>query len=68
LLYQNNDIKKMERFLVEEDPEGGYTARAMKHSIFTEAEDLSALKEAARDAVRCHFGKTSYDQASHSEG
>jgi dephospho-CoA kinase len=42
-------------FLVENAPEGGYTARALGESIFTEAENLSALREHVRDAVRCHF-------------
>jgi hypothetical protein len=43
-------------FLVEQAPEGGYTARALGQSIFTEAEDLPGLREQVRDAVRCHFG------------
>jgi hypothetical protein len=42
-------------FLVEEAPEGGYTARALGQSIFTEADDFAALEENVRDAVRCHF-------------
>ena len=42
-------------FLVEEAPEGGYTARAMSPSIVTEADDMPALRTAVRDAVRCHF-------------
>ena len=42
-------------FVVEEAPEGGYTARSVNASIFTEAENLVALREAVRDAVRCHF-------------
>ena len=42
-------------FLVEEAPEGGYTARALGHSIFTEADTWEELKEAVRDAVNCHF-------------
>ena len=42
-------------FLVEEAPEGGYTARALSASIFTEADDITGLREAVRDAVRCHF-------------
>jgi hypothetical protein len=42
-------------FLVEEDPEGGYTARAIGESIFTQADDLSSLREQVRDAVQCHF-------------
>ena len=32
-------------FLVEYDPEGGYTARALSESIFTQAEDLVMLKK-----------------------
>jgi hypothetical protein len=42
-------------FLVEVAPEGGYTARALGASIFTEASDLEGLREQVRDAVRCHF-------------
>ncbi len=42
-------------FLVEEAPEGGFTARALGFSIFTEADDSSQLGEKVRDAVRCHF-------------
>jgi hypothetical protein len=42
-------------FLVEQDPEGGYTAVALAESIFTEAEDLETLKVMVKDAVHCHF-------------
>lgn len=42
-------------FLVEEAPEGGFTARALGESIFTEAEGTADLYEKVRDAVRCHF-------------
>ncbi len=42
-------------FLVEEAPEGGFMARALGESIFTQAETFEALREAVRDAVRCHF-------------
>ena len=42
-------------FLVEEAPEGGYTARALGESIFAEADDLAALHQQVRDAVRCRF-------------
>jgi hypothetical protein len=42
-------------FLVEDAPEGGYTARALGVSIFTEADDPDSLREMVRDAVRCHF-------------
>ena len=42
-------------FLVEEGPEGGYFARALGESIFTEADDIPDLHEKVRDAVHCHF-------------
>jgi hypothetical protein len=42
-------------FLIEEAPEGGYTARALGHSIFTEAESMDKLRGQIRDAVKCHF-------------
>ena len=42
-------------FLVEQAPEGGYTARALGHSIHTQADSLDELKAAVQDAVRCHF-------------
>jgi len=42
-------------FVVEEAPEGGFTARALGKSIFTEADGAAVLHEKIRDAVRCHF-------------
>jgi hypothetical protein len=42
-------------FVVEEAPEGGFIARALGQSIFTEADTLAELTEKLRDAVRCHF-------------
>ena len=42
-------------FLVEDAAEGGFTARALGESIFTEADTLETLHENVRDAVRCHF-------------
>jgi hypothetical protein len=42
-------------FSVEESPEGGYEARALGHSIFTQADTLEELRAMVRDAVRCHF-------------
>ena len=42
-------------FEVVESAEGGFEARALSASIFTEAESLSELEVAVRDAVRCHF-------------
>jgi dephospho-CoA kinase len=42
-------------FVVDEAPEGGYAARALGESIFTEADTLEQLNSQVRDAVRCHF-------------
>jgi len=42
-------------FLVEEALEGGYTAKAIGESIFTEGETMDELKTNIREAVHCHF-------------
>ncbi len=42
-------------FVVEEAPEGGFTARALGASIFTEADTVPQLRAQVRDAVTCHF-------------
>lgn len=42
-------------FIVEEAAEGGYIAKALGESIFTEANNLEELQKEIRDAVRCHF-------------
>ena len=46
-------------FLVEEDPEGGFVASGVGQSIFTQADSVEELREAVRDAVRCHFADES---------
>ena len=42
-------------FVVEESPEGGFTARSLGASIFTEGDDIDDLKKNIREAVKCHF-------------
>lgn len=42
-------------FVVEEAPEGGYTARCLNAPVFTEADTLDEIPGQVRDAVRCHF-------------
>ena len=42
-------------FVVEDAPEGGFIARALGASIFTEADTIAELHGKIRDAVRCHF-------------
>ena len=46
-------------FVVEEAPEGGFTARALGQSIFTQADSMEDLHQQVRDAVACHFDETS---------
>jgi hypothetical protein len=42
-------------FTVSESPEGGFEARALGHSIYTQGNTLDELRASVRDAVRCHF-------------
>jgi len=44
-------------FIIEESKEGGFEARALGYSIFTQAEDMNSLKREIKDAVSCHFEK-----------
>ncbi len=49
----NNEII----FYVEESFDGGFEAKALGYSIFSEGEDVNELKENIRDAVKCHFNQ-----------
>ncbi len=49
-------------FVVDAAAEGGYIARSVTASIVTEADDLAQLREAVRDAVRCHFDEADRPQ------
>jgi predicted RNase H-like HicB family nuclease len=42
-------------FIVEDSPEGGYEARALGESIFTEGDTQEELKKNIKEAVTCHF-------------
>ena len=42
-------------FQVRGSPEGGYEARAVGYSIFTQGDDWEDLIYMLRDAVLCHF-------------
>ena len=46
-------------FEVTEAIEGGYDARALGYSIFTQGEDWADLKVMIKDAVLCHFDEES---------
>ena len=50
-------------FEVTEAVEGGYNARALGYSIFTQGEDWTDLKEMVKDAIRCHFDDNSVPKA-----
>jgi len=41
--------------LVEEDPEGGYNAKALGQSIFVQGDTFETLKGNIKDALECHF-------------
>lgn len=42
-------------FLVEDAPEGGFSARALNYSIFTDGDTMQEIKDNIQDAVKCHF-------------
>jgi len=42
-------------FLVEESEEGGFTAKGLGVSIFTEADNMELLRDAVKEAVHCHY-------------
>jgi hypothetical protein len=49
-------------FLVEDAPEGGFTAQALGVSIFTQADTWAELQQQVRDAVACHFDEAAKPQ------
>ncbi|OHD71112.1 MAG: 2-oxoisovalerate dehydrogenase [Spirochaetes bacterium RBG_16_49_21] len=49
-------------FYIEESIEGGYEAKALGYSIFTEGDTLDELKTNIRDAVQCHFDEQNMPQ------
>lgn len=42
-------------FLIEDAPDGGFTARALGVSICTQTETMAELRTMAREDVACHF-------------
>ena len=42
-------------FMVEESVEGGFIAKGLGVSIFTQADTIEALKALVKDAVNCHY-------------
>ncbi len=52
-------------FIVQEAEEGGYTARALGKSIFTEGDTMLELKSNVKEAILCYFGDTDVPQLAH---
>ena len=50
-----HDMENEITFLVSDSSEGGFEARALGHSIYTEADSEAELRSMVRDAVACHF-------------
>jgi len=44
-------------FIIENSDEGGFTAKALGYSIYTEGETMDELKKNVIEAVKCHFGE-----------
>jgi len=44
-------------FIVEESAEGGFEAKALGESIFTDGETIDELKQNIREAIQCHYEK-----------
>jgi len=42
-------------FMIQDSLDGGFEAKAVGYSIFTEAETMDELKENIIEAVDCHF-------------
>lgn len=42
----------------EDEVEGGFLARALGYSIFTEAKTLEELRQNVKEATDCHFDET----------
>jgi hypothetical protein len=44
-------------FVVTESFDGGYEAKAVGHSIYTQCDSYNELSGILRDAVKCHFNE-----------
>jgi hypothetical protein len=42
--------------VLEDEVDGGYTARALGYGIHTQGETLEELRSMVKDALHCHFG------------
>ena len=49
-------------FYIEESLDGGFEAKALGYSIFTEGDTIDELKTNIRDAIHCHFEENDMPQ------
>ncbi len=57
-LFTNNNkgyIMEEIKFIVEKDVNGGFFAKAMNYSIFTQGDTIEELKLNIKDSILCHF-------------
>ena len=47
-------------FIVTESFDGGYEAKAVGHSIYTQCDNYNELPGVLRDAVKCHFNENEF--------
>ncbi|KKQ35079.1 MAG: 2-oxoisovalerate dehydrogenase, E1 component beta subunit [Candidatus Nomurabacteria bacterium GW2011_GWB1_37_5] len=45
------------QFFIQAAEEGGYTAEAIGHSIYTQGETLDEIVRNIKEAVECHFNE-----------
>ncbi len=60
--FPKNAAMKEIIFVIENSDEGGYVAKALGASIYTEGETLDELKRNIKDAIKCHFDKSEIPQ------
>ncbi|GAC1642081.1 MAG: hypothetical protein NVS9B14_23710 [Candidatus Acidiferrum sp.] len=63
LFMPNSDIT----FSVQQCPDGGFEARALDYSIFTQARSVVELKAKIADALACHFEEPHFSVLKFSE-
>jgi hypothetical protein len=57
-LYNAQEVQMMSSeiiFEIIDSPEGGYEAKALGYSIYSQADTADELKKQLQDAVQCHF-------------
>ncbi|MBA4147688.1 MAG: 2-oxoisovalerate dehydrogenase [Verrucomicrobia bacterium] len=50
-----NDLSEIIFEVREDEIDGGFNARALGHSVFTQGDTLEEIRSMVKDAVICHF-------------